>query len=41
VDIYGQEVEVTNIKQQLEIMETTPPLIVAIFEGIKTLFSEL
>lgn len=41
VDIYGQEVSVTNIKQQLEIMETTPPLIVAIFEGIKTLLSEL
>lgn len=37
VDIYGQSVATTNIKQQLEIYQTTMPAVIAIFEGINAL----
>jgi hypothetical protein len=33
VDIYGQSVLVTDLKQQLKILQTTLPGIVALFEG--------
>jgi hypothetical protein len=29
---------VTNIKQQLEVMEHTPMVVIAVFEGAKALF---
>lgn len=38
VDIYGQKVLVTNIKQQLEVIEHTPIVVIAVFEGAKALF---
>ncbi len=37
VDIYGQRVSVTQIKKRIEIIQTTPPLIVAIYEGAEAL----
>lgn len=38
IDIYGQKVLVTNIKQQLEIMEHTPMVVIAVFEGAEALY---
>ena len=35
--IYGQSVSVTSIQKQIEIMENTDPVIVAAYEGIKSL----
>lgn len=32
VDIYGQMVSVTSIKKQMEVMENTPLVIVAVYE---------
>jgi len=40
VDIYGQRVAVTDIKQQLEVMEHTPLVIVTLFEGAKALLKD-
>ncbi len=37
IDIYGQSVAVTNIKQQLQVRQNTPPAIIAIFEGMNVL----
>lgn len=37
VDIYGQKIPVTNIKQQFETIERTPVIIVTLFEGAKVL----
>ena len=37
VDIYGQEVSITDLKWQLEIMKSTLPGIIAMFEGIEGL----
>jgi hypothetical protein len=37
VDIYGQSVSVTSIKKQIEIVENTAPVIIAAYEGIKSL----
>ncbi len=38
VDIYGQSVLVTNLKQQLQILQTTLPWIVALFIGEDSLY---
>gem|GEM_PF-6143840 len=40
MDIYGQRVAVTDIKQQLEVMEHTPLVIVTLFEGAKALLKD-
>ncbi len=40
VDIYGQRVPVTDIKKQFAIMEKTPLIIIAVFEGTKSLLQE-
>ena len=40
VDIYGQIVAVTNLKEQIHIIETTSPVVIALFEGAKALFEE-
>jgi len=37
VDIYGQSVLVTDVKQQLQILQTTLPWIVAVFQGVDSL----
>ena len=37
VDIYGQKIPVTNIKQQFETIERTPMVVIAVFEGTKAL----
>jgi hypothetical protein len=38
VDIYGQSVLVTDVKQQLQILQTTLPWIVALFVGAEALY---
>lgn len=38
VDIYGQSVPVTDVKQQLQIIQTTLPSIIALFEGAEALY---
>lgn len=40
VDIYGQSIPVTDVKKQLQIMENTPIVVIAIFEGVKVLTQE-
>ena len=41
VDIYGQRVSVTDTKKQIAVLETTPPIIVALFKGFEVLMSEM
>ena len=38
VDIYGQSVPVTDVKKQLQIIQTTLPLIITLFEGAEALY---
>ena len=40
VDTYGQQVPVTDIKKQLEIIEHTPLVIITLFEGKKALLQK-
>lgn len=37
IDIYGQSVPVTDVKKQLQIIQTTLPLIITLFEGAEAL----
>lgn len=37
IDIYGQSVPVTDVKKQLQIIQTTLPLIITLFEGVEAL----
>ncbi len=37
VDIYGQSVSVTDLKQQIEILHDTPPILIALFVGAEAL----
>lgn len=39
VDIYGQRIPATDLKQQLAAVEHTPIAVIAIFEGAKALLS--
>lgn len=40
VDIYGQKISITDIKQQLQVINNTLPTIVALFEGVNWLWVE-
>jgi hypothetical protein len=37
VDIYGQSVSVTDVKKQLQVIQTTLPIIITLFEGAEAL----
>lgn len=38
IDIYGQSVPVTDVKKQLQVIQTTLPIIISLFEGAEALY---
>ncbi|MEI7558014.1 MAG: hypothetical protein WCJ45_04225 [bacterium] len=40
VDMYGQTLPITDLKQQIMVMESTLPAVVAVFVGAEAMYSD-